>query len=120
MANCWHHALSSAKKFGGKAEDYYKLHLWFDDSKAGMCEFRHRAMRHHSEGIFWLEEAFGPTITNSDGKQVPTRLIGEQHVTEDLGRIPSLKEWLVNLKPEAWMMKGYKLDVEAPATAAVA
>lgn len=113
MANCWHHALSSVKKFGGKPEDYYKLHLWFDDSKAGLCEFRHRAMRHHSEGIFWLEEAFGPTVTNSDGKQVPTRLIGEQHVIEDLGRVPTIKDWLENLSPKAWMMKGYPLDVSS-------
>lgn len=112
MGNCVHHAKSSAKKFGGKWEDYYKLHLWFDESKAGMAEGRHRAMLHHSEGIFLLERTFGPVVVNSDGKEIPTRLIGEQHVKEDLGWIPSLKDWytLIELKP--WMMKGYPLDVE--------
>lgn len=112
MANCWYHALSSAKKFGGIPEDYYDLHLWFDDSKSGMPHFTHRAMRHHSEGIFWLEEQFGPTITNSDGIKIPTRLIGERHVIEDLGHIPTLKDWLKHLQPQPWMMKGYPLPEE--------
>ncbi len=34
------------------------------------------------------------TIINSDGNQVSIRDIGEQHVFEDLGRIPSLAECL--------------------------
>lgn len=112
MANCYHHALSSVKKFGGKWEDYYKIHLWFDESKGAFADFRHRALRHHSEGIFLLESVFGPTIKNNDGKQIPVRLIGEQHVLEDLNRIPTLADWLRTIHPEPWMMKGYKLDVE--------
>ena len=36
-----------------------------------------------------LEALYGQTITNSDGRIVPVRLIGEQHVLEDLGHIPS-------------------------------
>ena len=28
------HAESSARKFGGKAEDYLPVHNWFDESKA--------------------------------------------------------------------------------------
>ncbi len=112
MANCWHHAESSAKKFGGKPEDYYKLHLWFDESKAGFAHFTHRALRHHSEGIFWLEETFGPTVTNSNGKLIPTRLIGEQHVKEDCGFIPCIKDWLIQMKPVPWMMRGYPLNTE--------
>jgi len=28
----WQHALSSAKKFGGRPEDYLHLHDWFDGS----------------------------------------------------------------------------------------
>jgi len=97
------HAISSSKKFGGAPEDYIQIHCWFDLSKAFLADFRHRALRHHAEGIFEAEKRFGITITNTDGKKVPTRFIGEQHVTEDLGRIPSLQDWLVTIKAEPWM-----------------
>jgi hypothetical protein len=54
-------------------------------------------------GIFLCEKIFGVTITNSDRKQVPVRHIGEQHVKEDLGRIPTAQDWLTQIKPERWM-----------------
>jgi len=100
-----HHAKSSAKKYGGKAEDYLPIHNWFDESKAFHASFRHRALRHHSEGIFMAERIFGVTIRTSDGKDVPTRFIGEQHVQEDLGFIPSVSDWLKNIRPEPWMLR---------------
>ena len=84
MGHCYHHALSSVRKWGGIAEDYLPLHQWFDESKAITADFRHRALRHHAEGIFMLERFFSPTITISTGRVVPVRLIGEQHVVEDL------------------------------------
>ena len=93
MAHCYYHALSSVRKWGGTSDDYLALHQWFDESKAIFADPRHRALRHHAEGIFMLETLFGATITNSDGKVVPVRLIGEQHVTEDLGFIPSFADW---------------------------
>ena len=80
MAHPFKHAESSARKFGGKAEDYLPIHNWFDESKAFIADFRHRALRHHAEGIFLCERIFGVAITNSEGKQVPVRYIGEQHV----------------------------------------
>src|SRR3546814_4640635 len=61
--HCYHHALSSVRKWGGSAEDYLPLHQWFDESKAITADFRHRALRHHPEGIFMLERFFGTTIT---------------------------------------------------------
>ena len=73
MAHPIEHAKSSAKKYGGKAEDYLPLHKWFDESKSMVADFRHRSLRHHSEGIFLLEKEFGTTITNSDGKEIPTK-----------------------------------------------
>lgn len=103
MANPYHHAVSSARKWGGKWEDYYPIHEWFDETKAHYAHFTHRAMRHHSEGIFLMESIFGPAITNSEGKAVPTRWIGEQHVREDMGRIPTMADWLRCMKPERWM-----------------
>ncbi len=85
MGHCYHHALSSVKKWGGAAEDYLPIHQWFDESKAITADFRHRALRHHAEGIFMAERFFGTTITISTGRVVPVRLIGEEHVREDQG-----------------------------------
>lgn len=103
MGHSYHHALSSAKRWGGAADDYLPLHAWFDESKAITADFRHRALRHHAEGIFMLERFFGTTITVSTGRIVPVRLIGEQHVIEDLGFIPSFADWVRCIRPEPWM-----------------
>lgn len=103
MAHSYHHAVSSAKRYGGEAEDYLAIHTWFDESKAYMADVRHRALRHHAEGIFAAERIFGVTITNSAGKQVPTRVIGEQHIMEDLGWIPSVNDWFAEMKVQPWM-----------------
>lgn len=103
MAHPWHHALSSVRKWGGKPEDYLKIHEFFDFSKQLMADFRHRALRHHAEGVFMCETIFGPTITLSNGKTIPTRWVGEQHVKEDLGRIPSMQDWFEHIKPQRWM-----------------
>lgn len=103
--HCFYHAQSSVKLFGGRPEDYQPLHDWFDESKSILADFRHRALRHHAEGIFMLERFFGTTLTNSDGRAVPVRLIGEQHVREDLGRIPSFADWARLIKPEPWMAR---------------
>ena len=54
MAHPYHHALASVKKWGGEVSDYMSLHSWFDQSKAIAGDFRHRALRHHAEGIFML------------------------------------------------------------------
>jgi hypothetical protein len=106
IAHPFYHCLSSVKKWGGSIDDYLAIHNWFDASKAHMADFRHRALRHHSEGIFWAEEVFGTTITNSAGKVVPVRFIGEQHVKEDLGWIPTLQDWFKELRIRTWMGKG--------------
>lgn len=79
------------------------IHDWFDESKSHMADFRHRALRHHSEGIFMAEKIFGHTITNSDGREVMVRYIGEQHVQEDLGRIPSICDWFRQIEVQSWM-----------------
>jgi hypothetical protein len=105
MAHPYHHSLSSVKKWGGTVADYQRIHDWFDESKKIMADARHRALRHHSEGIFMCESLFGTTITNSDGRVVPVRFIGEQHVKEDLVFIPSAEAWLKEIRLKAWMMK---------------
>lgn len=60
----------------------------------------------HAEGVFMLETIFGETIANAAGRVVPVRLIGEQHVLEDLGTIPSFAEWARLIKPRPWMLRG--------------
>ena len=104
MAHPYHHACSSAKKYGGEPGEYLDLHEWLDGSKSHTADFRHRALRHHSEGIFMLEAIVGSTITLSTGRVLPVRFIGEQHVMEDLGRIPTVHDWLGNIRPEPWML----------------
>ena len=106
MSHRYYHASSSVKRWGGAVEDYQHLHDWFDQSKSIIADPRHRALRHHAEGIFQLEALFGTTITNCDGRQVPVRLIGEHHVMEDLGQIPSFADWDRLIQPANWYLRG--------------
>lgn len=109
MSKPYIHALSSVKKFGGVPADYCDLHEWFDETKAWMPDNRHRAIRHHSQGIFELEKIFGSTRTNSDGKVYSVRGIGEQHVLEDFGMkfIPSVQDYLAEMDFKDWMQNGH-------------
>lgn len=65
------------------------------------------------------EKIFGHTITNSDGREVMVRYIGEQHVQEDLGRIPSVSDWFRQIKVESWMY-GNRKSLEKELAAAEA
>ena len=97
------HARSSARKFGGKPEDYLKVHEKMDSTKAAHASVAHRCVFHSAFGIFLIEELFGQTLTNADGREVFVRDIAEQHVLEDLGRIPSLSDWLNEMPDKPWM-----------------
>ena len=55
------------------------------------------------------ERFFGTTLTISTGRKVPVRLIGEQHVIEDLGFIPSFADWVRCIRPEPWMGRAQPL-----------
>lgn len=110
MAHPYHHALSSVKKWGGTVEDYLPIHHWFDASKEIIADFRHRALRHHAEGIFMAETIFGTTLTLSTGRVIPTRWVGEQHVREDLRFIPSFADWARCIRPEAWMGRAQPIE----------
>ena len=57
-----------------------------------------------------LEAIFGETLVNADGRVVPVRLVGEQHVREDLGSIPSFADWARLITPQTWMLRGNPLD----------
>jgi len=109
------HSRSSARKYGGIPSDYQAIHDWFDESKAFLADVRHRALRHHAEGIFLCEKIFGTSIVNSDGREVPVRFIGEQHVLEDLGRIPAASDWLREITLQPWMTARSQLQSPEPA-----
>lgn len=114
------HANASARKFGGKPEDYIEIHNFMDSSKSVISDNRHRALTHNS----WflnsvLERVFGITVKNSDGKEVPVKAIGEEHVLEDYGHnfIPSAQDFLQEIEYKEWMngqgVPGSRIKVES-------
>ena len=112
MAHPYHHALSSVRKWGGTVDDYMEVHSWFDRSKEIIATFQHRALRHHAEGVYACEAVFGRTLTLSSGRIIPTRWVGEQHVKEDLGFIPSFADWARSIQPEPWMGRTQRIERE--------
>ena len=124
------HAKISAKRHGGVWQDYIILHNFFDLTKAHVADMRHRAILHNSFGIQLLALTYGEVRTNSDGKEYSVRDIGEEHVLQDLGTIPTLVEvinaigtehlkWLggpaVNKRVMSWEDLEKKLDaIEVP------
>lgn len=103
--NSYYHAKSSARKWGGSWEEYHSIHAFLDSSKEILGDVRHRALYHHTAGCFVVEKIFGPVIVISTGAHVPTRLIAERHIIEDLGWLPSPTDYLkhINIADGAWM-----------------
>ena len=100
----FNHCKSSVKYFGGLEEDYHDIHAWFDESKNHYADIRHRALRHHTQGVVECEKKFGIYIINSKNKKVPVKSIAEQHIREDLGFIPTVQDWLKEMRPKLWMV----------------
>lgn len=108
MSKPWIHAKNSARKFGGKPEDYIDIHNLMDSSKGTIGDNRHRCLTHNSWFISAdgpLERIFGVIITNSDGKEVSVRDVGEQHILEDFGMrfIPTPQDYLQEMEIKNWM-----------------
>lgn len=97
------HGIVSVKKFGGKPEDYQEIHDFLDSTKSHFPDMRHRAMLHNSWGIYLCERLFGLNITNSEGKTVSVRDIAEQHIIDDMGRIPTLQDYLSGMPFYSWL-----------------
>lgn len=97
------HCKSSVHKFGGVVEDYMEIHEFFDQTKSHIPDFRHRAILHNSFGIYLCQQVFGTHFKNSQGKDVSVRDVGEQHVIEDLGHIPTLPKCFENMPMDAWL-----------------
>jgi hypothetical protein len=105
MSKPFIHAKSSAKKFGGLENDYLEIHNLMDSSKSIIADNRHRMFTHNSWFISTIiERIFGNTIINSDGIEVSTREIAEQHVLEDFGNfIPTGQDYIEELQYKEWM-----------------
>jgi hypothetical protein len=97
------HSKNSVHHFGGAEADYQAIHDFIDSSKQVVADMRHRAVLHSAFGIYIVERVFGTLITNADGTRVSTRDIAERHVIEDLGKIPSLQDYLDHMELAQWM-----------------
>lgn len=113
MSNPLVHAERAARKWGGVPEDYLPVHQFFDSTKAHVPDNRHRLILHNSFGIAVAEQVFGLAIINKDGRRVFVREIGQQHVLEDLGTIPTLGDCLHDVRIQPWMAGAHKLISDA-------
>ncbi len=112
------HARGSVSRWGGQPSDYLHIHDFIDHTKIAMPDLRHRAVLHNAFGCFLVERIFGHTIKNSDGRDVSTRDIAEQHIIEDMGFIPSLEDWLADLPQATWHGGIHRLPKNERANAA--
>jgi hypothetical protein len=112
--NSWHHAQSAAKKWGGTPEDYIDIEEFIDSSKKILGDVRHRAIYHHTEGVWLCQRIFGRTIavekTHSE-VLVPVRLVAERHILEDLGWLPSPKDYIDGMPIKKWMSGAQRKEV---------
>jgi hypothetical protein len=123
----YEHGRISAKKWGGRAEDYQEIHDFIDLPKSAHPDMRHRAILHNSLSPYICEKIFGtwkwefhgkwwnptswfswkytkrPYIVNSEGKRVQIRDIAEQHIIDDMGRIPTLSDYLDEMPFYNWL-----------------
>ena len=97
------HAKNSVRKYGGVPEDYLKIHNFLDSSKAHVADMRHRAMFHHSLGCYLAEDRYGVNLRNMDGALVSVRDVAEEHILEDMGRIPTVQDYLRDMPLYEWL-----------------
>lgn len=109
MSKPYIHAVSSARRFGGVPDDYLPIHNLMDSSKGAIADNRHRVLTHTSWFLSEiLERVFGSTITNSAGRVVSVRDVGEQHILEDFGGrfIPTPQDYIESMEFADWMQNG--------------
>ena len=105
MSDLLKHAASSAAKFGGVPDDYLRLHEFLDCSKLFLGDWRHRALPHTTFGVYLAEKwVFGHAYRReSDGVEVSTRSLIEQHLIEDLNALMTPAEFLREMPVRTWM-----------------
>jgi hypothetical protein len=120
--NSWYHAQSCARKWGGKPEDYLPIHEFIDSSKQVIGDIRHRSLYHHTLGVFLCEKIFGKVLEVTSGgkrlddarivRRIPVRLIAERHILEDLGWLPSPKDYIDGMVIKPWMSGAQKKHMD--------
>lgn len=100
MASPYKHSLNSVKKWGGKTEAFLPIHKFLDSTKLHLTTWQHRCILHSTFGVDICEQVFGDVIDNGEGKLIEVRYIAIQHIIEDLGFVPTIKEWLHDLPPK--------------------
>ena len=84
----WQHAKSSAGKNGTWLDDL-PIHEFMDSTKAACPDLRHRMILHNAD--------LGPELAaRAFPGRSDARAVALQHVTEDLGRAPTLADWLAD------------------------
>ena len=114
MAEARIHALSSVRRFKGCIEDYLPIHDFMDSTKGAFAAPAHRMILHNSfASQHIIPRIFGRTIKNSDGIEVSTKDIAEQHILEDyrMRFIPTLQDWCENLTFQPWQNNAMGGDV---------
>lgn len=114
--NSWNHSVSAARRWGGSPADYIDIHEFIDSSKKIIGDVRHRSIYHHTLGVWLCQQVFGRIleIPRADGqgtKQVPVRLVAEQHILEDLGWLPSPADYINGMPIAAWMSGSKRKEV---------
>lgn len=97
------HGKIHAKKYGGSPDDYADIDDFIDSTKQAVADVRHRAILHSAFGCFLVERVFGRTRINSEGKEYSPRDVAEDHIQQDLGFIPTMEHYLVNMTVQPWM-----------------
>lgn len=87
MAHPYHHAISSSQAYKDVTwQDHFPIHDWLDSSKFAFADARHRSLLHNPSGVLMASKIF-KHIKNAKN-------IATQHITEDMGQVYTIKEWL--------------------------
>lgn len=106
------HGRIHAKKYGGTSEDYADIDDFIDSSKVAVPDVRHRAILHSAFGCFVVEQMFGRTRVNSEGKTYSPRDVAEDHIIQDLGFLPTMEQYLNNMTIQPWMSGTMKSNTQ--------
>ena len=121
LAFCANHLKGSVRKFNQERalDMLIKKHQGVRSDYKGISDFffhftnwSHDTIQHrvaisflsNSFGIFQLEKMLGTLFTReSDGRVIPTRIIGENYVNGGYGQIPTLNQILEGVPQRSWM-----------------
>jgi hypothetical protein len=96
------HAQITARRYGGRWQDWIGIHNWIDRSKALFPGMRHRMFLHSDFGEWLTVRIHGDAIEAEDGTTVTTPDLFRDHQVEDLGRVVKLSEWLREIDATHW------------------